>query len=113
MSPKQSNYRIRNWSKYNAGLKQRGSITFWLDKAVIKQWLNQQKTGKRGASDVYSDLAIETVVMMKSIYGLAGRQAAGFVTSLFELMRVELAVPDHSTCSRRLGKLAIKLPVIT
>ena len=112
MNKKQSSYRIRNWSEYNAGLRQRGSITFWLDEAVIRQWLNKQKTGKRGASDFYSDLAIETVITMKSIYNLAGRQAVGFVTSIFELMKLELAVPDHSTLSRRLGKLAIELPVM-
>lgn len=112
MSKKRSKYRVRNWSEYNAGLKQRGSITFWLDEAVIAQWLNQVKTGKRGASDVYSDLAIETVITFKSIYGLAGRQAVGFVASIFALMGVKLAVPDHSTLSRRLGKLAINLPVL-
>lgn len=112
MSKRPSKYRVRNWSEYNAGLKQRGSITFWLSEAVIKQWLNKHKTGQRGASNSYSDLAIETVVTVKSIYGLAGRQAVGFVASIFELMDVKLAVPDHSTLSRRLGKLAIELPVI-
>ena len=112
MNKKQSSYRIRNWSEYNAGLKQRGSITFWLDEAVIKQWLNEKKTGQRGASDVYSDLAIETVVTIKSLYGLAGRQAVGFVESIFELMQVKVDVPHHSTLSRRLGKLEIDLPVV-
>lgn len=112
MKKKPNKYRIRNWSKYNAGLKQRGSITFWLDKAATLQWLNEEKTGKRGASEVYSDLAIETVITVKSLYGLAGRQATGFVASVFELMDVKLAVPDHSTCSRRLGKLAMTLPIV-
>lgn len=73
MKKKPKQYRVRNWSEYNAGLKQRGSITFWLDEAVIEQWLNRQKTGKRGASNTYSDAAIETVVTIKSVYGLAGR----------------------------------------
>ena len=112
MKKKPKQYRIRNWSEYNAGLKQRGSFTFWLDEAAIKGWLNKEKTGKRGASDSYSDLAIETVVTLKSMYGLGGRQVVGFVESLFKLMQVELAVPDHSTLSRRLGKLEITLPVM-
>jgi len=72
----------------------------------------RRKTGKRGASDTYSDLAIETVVTLKSIYGLGGGQVVGFVESVFALMKVSLAVPDHSTLSRRLGKLAIDLPVM-
>ena len=31
-------YRVRNWSEYNNGLKQRGSLTFWFDEKVIKAW---------------------------------------------------------------------------
>ena len=41
-------------SEYNAGLKQRGSITFWLSSDVIEKWLLQEKTGRRGASHKYS-----------------------------------------------------------
>ena len=104
-------YRIRNWSEYNAGLKRRGSITFWLSTDVIDKWLVKQKTGKRGASTTYNDVAIATMSTIKSIFGLAGRQAQGFVESVFELMQINLPVPDHSTVSRRLGSLQIKLPV--
>lgn len=32
-------YRIRNWFEYNAGLKQRGSVTFWVDEAVLAHGL--------------------------------------------------------------------------
>jgi hypothetical protein len=49
---------------------------------------------------------------MKAVYGKAGRQTQGFLESLFELMGVVLSVPDHSTISRRLGKLEITLPVV-
>ncbi|OUL25012.1 IS5 family transposase [Nostoc sp. 106C] len=35
-----------------------------------------------------------------------------FLESLFMLMGIELAVPDHSTLSRRLSKLLVELPVI-
>lgn len=112
MSKKPNNYRIRNWAEYNAGLKQRGSITFWLDEAAIDNWLSQDKTGNRGASRKYSDGAIQTVTMVKSVYGLAGRQAVGLVESVFELMDVDVAVPEHSTLSRRLASLEVTLPVI-
>jgi hypothetical protein len=50
-------YRVRNWSEYNAGLKQRGSVTFWLDTAAINSGLVAEKPGQRGASNTYSDLA--------------------------------------------------------
>ncbi|MEM6614624.1 MAG: IS5 family transposase [Cyanobacteria bacterium P01_C01_bin.72] len=122
-------YRIRNWSEYNAGLKHRGSITFWLSaernvcsrafplgrsdaiRHRIEEWLIVEKTGKRGASNTYNDIAIATMSTIKSIFSLAGRQAQGFVESVFELMQINLPVPDHSTVSRRLGRLKIKLPV--
>jgi transposase len=105
-------YRIRNWSAYDAALKQRGSLTFWIDDEVLKGWLNTEKTGKRGASWMYSDLAIATMSTMGSVMHLRGRQTEGFMTSLFQLMKVDLPVPDHSTVSRRLGKLSIVLPVV-
>lgn len=104
-------YRIRNWSEYNAGLKRRGSITFWLSADVIQEWLAKEKTGNRGASTTYNDIAIATMSTIKSIFSLAGRQAQGFVESVFELMNLNLPVPDHSTVSRRLGRLKIELPI--
>lgn len=70
-----------------------------------------EKTGKRGASNTYNDKALTTMSTIKSIFGLAGRQAQGFVESVFELMQINLPVPDHSTVSRRLGHLQIQLPV--
>lgn len=105
-------YRIRNWSEYNAGLKQRGSLTFWIEESVLEAWIVEDLSGKPGASKLYSDLAIMTMATLKAVYHLAGRQCQGFVASLFELMAIDLPVPDHSTLSRRLGQLSIALPVI-
>jgi transposase len=105
-------YRIRNWSEYNAGLKQRGSLTFWIAPSVLEQWVVEDLSGKPGASIVYSDLAILTMASVKIIYGLAGRQCQGFLESVFELMGIDLPVPDHSTLSRRMGNLSIALPIM-
>lgn len=107
-----SNYKVRNWKEYDAGLKQRGSISFWVSEEVIEQWRNEQKTGRRGASNYYSEVAITTMGTIQSLFHLAGRQTEGFLESLFMVMGIELAVPDHSTLSRRLGKLQVSLPVI-
>jgi transposase len=103
---------IRNWSEYNAGLKNRGSLTFWLDEAVIEAWYNEIPSGKPGVSKDYSDLSIITFVTMKSVYNQAGRQTEGLLESLFTLMGIDLDVPDHSTVSRRMGKLEVILPVV-
>jgi hypothetical protein len=53
-------YRSRNWSEYNAGLKQRGSLTFWVDEAVLAQWIIRDLSGQPIAFRYYSDLAIST-----------------------------------------------------
>jgi hypothetical protein len=35
--PKQK-YKLKNWSKYNNALKDRGRIDFWLDKEVVMRF---------------------------------------------------------------------------
>jgi IS5 family transposase len=104
-------YKVRNWNAYDAALKLRGSITFWVNEEVIEQWRNQQKTGRKGASNYYSDVAIATMGTIQSVFDLPGRQAEGFLESLFIVMGIELEVPDHSTLSRRVGKLDVS-PVV-
>ena len=105
-------YRIRNWSKYNAALKRRGSLTFWIDDEVLAGWWNDEKTGKGELPQFIARTAISTMSTMGSLFNLARRQTQGFMESLFELMGVELSVPDHSTVSRRLGKISVSLPII-
>jgi transposase len=105
-------YRIRNWSEYNAGLKARGSLTFWIDESVLENWIALHLSGKPGASIYYSDMAIMTMATVKAVYRLAGRQCQGFLESIFQWMGVDLPVPDHSTLSRRLAGLSIPFPVI-
>jgi hypothetical protein len=93
-------YRVHNWSEYNAGLKQRGSLTFWIDEPVLEHWIVPNLSGQPGVSPLYSDLEIETMATLKAVYRLAGRQCQGFLESIFELMAIDLPVTDHSTLSR-------------
>lgn len=72
-----------------------------MSEAAIEKWLDVEKTGARGASRSYSDLAIQTIATLKAVFHQAGRQTRGLVKSLFELMKIDLPVPDHSTISRR------------
>lgn len=104
-------YRIRNWKEYNAALRQRGSLTVWISDKALKNWLNPERSGCRGASLTYTDLAIETMATVQAIFGLAGRQTQGFLASVLSLMKVKLPVPDHSTLSRRRAGLTPNLPV--
>ena len=51
-------YRIRNWQEYNAALVARGSLTLWIEEAVLDGWVKEEPSGRRGASQTYSDSAI-------------------------------------------------------
>jgi hypothetical protein len=104
---KKTTYRLRNWTDYNRSLEQRGSLTVWSSKEAIQKWLLKEKTGARGASRHYSDLAIETMAVMKEVFHQAGRQIGGLIKSIFELMKIALPVLDHSTVSRRLSDVEI------
>jgi IS5 family transposase len=108
---KKTAFRIRNWSEYNASLKQRGSLTIWVNSEATANWTTDELTGEPGASPTYTDLSIETMATVQAIFSLPGRQTQGFLQSLFELMKLDLSVPDHSTLSRRRRKLEISLPV--
>ena len=53
-------YRIRNWASYNENLKKRGSITLWIDEAVLNTWKAAPEVVRsRGGQKQYSDGAIE------------------------------------------------------
>ncbi len=54
----------------------------------------------------FSELAIETSLMLRLVFHLPLRQTAGSVRSLFALMEVESDVPNHTTISRRSKWLA-------
>lgn len=103
-------YRLRNWKEYNAALTQRGSLTFWVSEDVVQGWRNTTKNGQRGRDCDYSEHAILTMCLLQEFYHLALRQTEGFVTSLFELLGTDLAVPDYTTLCRRRQTLEVALP---
>ena len=67
-------YRIRNWSEYNSSLKKRGSLTIWVSPEAVENWTTDELTGEPGASQTYTNLAIETMATVQAVYGLAGVQ---------------------------------------
>ena len=78
-------YRVRNWAAYEAGLKQRGSLTFWITPQALRGWYHQGPT-QRGRQNTFSDLAIQTALMLRLVYALPLRQTEGFLTSILALM---------------------------
>lgn len=102
-------YRIRNWSAYEKALVQRGSITFWLSDDLEKIWYHAGEK-QRGAQLTYSDQAISIMLTVKEVFHLTNREVEGFMRSLFKLLKIHVAVPDHSTLSKRGQTLKVKLP---
>ena len=101
-------YRVQNWSDYEKALVQRGSITFWMTEAFETVWLYTGET-QRGSQFDYSDKAIEIMLTLKEIFHLPNRSVEGFVRSLFQMMKIDLPVPDHTTLSKRGKTLKVKL----
>ena len=67
-------YRIKNWAKYEQGLIQRGDITIWLTPEAISAW-SPKRGGKPGGQRKFTDLAIETALTLRLVFGLPLRQA--------------------------------------
>ncbi len=99
-------FRVKNWREYDSGLRQRGSITFWISDTAITGWLAPRRTTPGGQS-VYSDLAIETSLMCGIVFHQPLRQTEGLMSSLFDLMGIDLPVPDHTTLSRGCTSLSL------
>jgi len=105
-----SKYHLHNWNEYNESLVNRGSLTFWLSEDVVLAWNNQARSNKRGRPKAYDETAILTMTILQEIYHLPLRQSEGFLRSIFELMKLDLPVPDYSTLCRRRAALEIELP---
>ena len=122
-------YRVTNWPQYEQSLRNRGSLTLWISPSAIKAW-KSPKSGKPGRQQQYptfscftgdfpptglpsghagtslaslvsySNLAIETILTLRLLFHLPLRQAEGFSASLFQLMKISLPIPDHTTLSQ-------------
>jgi hypothetical protein len=103
--PKQR-YRVTNWAEYDASLRQRGSLTVWFAEEAIASWRAEPRR-TRGGQPHYSALAIRTALTLRAVFRLALRQTEGLIGSLLQLLGLDLAVPDHSTLSRRAETLEI------
>ena len=82
---KQKKYHVSNWAEYNEGLRRRGDLTVWFDEEAIANW-KADKSGKPGGQRVYSEMAIETGLVVRMVYKLAYRQTEGFLHSIASLL---------------------------
>src|ERR671933_381168 len=102
-------HRVTNWSEYDAALRQRGSLTVWFTEAAIAAWRAEPRSTP-GGQPSYSALAITTALTLRAVFRLALRQTEGLIGSIIRLLGLDLAVPDHSTLSRRAETLELPRP---
>ena len=102
-------HRVTNWAEYDAGLRARGSLTVWFTPEAVAAWRAEPRT-TRGGQPRYSALAITTALTLRAVFRLALRQTEGLIGSILHLLGLDLAVPDHSTLSRRAETLEVARP---
>src|SRR3712207_6108195 len=87
--------RVTNWAAYNEALRQRGSLTVWFTEDAIAAW-----KATPGGQPHYSDLAIMTALALRAVFHLPLRQTEGLISSILQLLGLDLPVPNFSTLSR-------------
>jgi Transposase DDE domain len=99
-------YRVTNWPEYDAARARRGSLTVWITKEAVAAW-QAPPTGKRGGQPIYSAIAIETSLALRLVFHQPLRQTEGLLRSIAEVLKIDIAIPGHTTLSRRGGNLTI------
>ncbi len=106
--PKQK-HKVTNWREYDESLCRRGSLTVWFSDEAVRAWRAEPRTS-RGGQPWYSPLAILTALTLRAVFRLAFRQTEGLIGSVIDLLGLDLAVPDHTTLSRRAETLEVPRP---
>ncbi len=76
---------------------------------TIAAWAAEPRT-TQGEQRWYSPLAILTALTLRAVFRLALRQTEGLIGSIIHLLGLTLAVPDHTTLSRRAETLEVPHP---
>ena len=104
-SPKQKR-KAMNSAAYDASVRQRGSLTVWFTDEAVEGWRAAPRTTP-GGQPWQSPLAILTALTLRAVFRLALRQTEGLIGSIVGLLGLDLAVPDHTTLSRRAATLEV------
>jgi len=89
-------------------LRARGDITIWFSEDAASSWnyVRPEKM-KRGRQCKYYDFAIEAAHTLRLVFKQALRQTEGLLKFIIELLKLDLAVPDHTTLSRRARRIIL------
>ena len=62
-------YRVGDWRVYERALVSRGDVTLWLSRDAMAAW-SVPPSGRPGGQQRFSDLAIETALTLRLVFGL-------------------------------------------
>ena len=83
-------------------------MTLWHSADATDAW-RPSLSGRPGGQKRFSDVTIETALVLRLVFSLPLRQTEGFVRSVLALMGADLDAPDHTTRSRQSQQLAVML----
>lgn len=106
---KRKKLRTINWSKYNEELIKRGKITFWFDKQLAVDWYCEMPIKGGRYTKIYSESAINALLLLRYFYKLTLRETKGLALSLVDLMGLNIEIPCYTTISRRQKKISINV----
>jgi len=92
---------VTNWAEYDAALRQCGSLTVWFSEEAMAGWKASPRT-TRGGQPLFSNMAIQTGLILRTVFGLALRETEGLIGSIIHLLGSSLqfrsfyARPAHS-----------------
>ncbi len=93
--PKQK-FKITNWKTYNHALRQRGLLTVWVSDDSTAAWYGKAQPERRARLLRYTDTAITTALMLKSVFHLTQRALQGFIQGQTKALRAMGRVYEFS-----------------
>ena len=99
-------YRVTNRPEYDAALIRRGSLTIRFTEDTVAAWY-APASGERGGQPIHSAIAIETGLALRLVFHQPLRQTEGLLRSIADVLGIAIAIPDHTTLSRRSRGLTI------
>jgi IS5 family transposase len=81
-------------------------LTVWVTPTAMAAW-TPPRNNRRGRPQKYSEIAVETGLMLRLAFGRTWRQTEGMLASIMRLLGLDLPDPDHTTFSRRSADLTV------
>ena len=93
-------YKVTNGLEYEAGLRGRGSLTLWVMTEAQSFWQAPKRMDAGWPATLFRSGDPDCSDSGR-VFGRRSSQTEGLLASLLKLMRLDLAVPDRMTLSRR------------